>query len=150
MIKNLRMAVVFLLTAVAPAAAIASSPISGRWYSEGVEHDAYFQFFDEYHDDGTFTLEGREIRGCKPGRPWTESGEWTYANGVLLKWTKIVAGRAVPDTEEYHDKFVVAVGDGDHQQWLDAKTKVTWSVSHVSPEFRFPVPAPCATTRLPQ
>lgn len=138
--------VALVLLATTPAVAETSAPVSGRWYSEGIEKGGYFQFIDSIHDDGAFTLEAREIRGCKPGPPWTEAGTWTYSGDSIHKVTKVVAGDSVPDTDEYHDTFAVTVLDKDRQSWVDAKTKIAWNLTRVSPDFSFPIPKPCATS----
>lgn len=135
-----------LLFALAPVAAAPASELAGRWYTEGVEHDLYAQVIEERRTDGSFTIEIRVMTACEVARGWKESGAWDEAGGALLKWTRSVAGRTVPDTDYYHDQFTVNAIDGDHMTVLDTKTRITWSLTRVPREFTFPPPAPCVNS----
>jgi hypothetical protein len=143
----LRQALMLLLVFfAAPAAGAPLGELVGRWYTEGVEHEVYAQVIEERWADGTFTVEIRVMTACEAARGWKESGAWDVADGALLKWTLTVAGRAVPDTDYYHDRFALGAGDADHLTILDAKTRITWPLTRVSREFTFPAPSPCVNS----
>lgn len=135
-----------LCFALAPAAGAPASDLVGRWYTEGVEHDVYTQMIEDRRADRSFTVEIRVVTACEVARGWKESGAWDLAGAALLKWTRNVAGRAVPDTDYYHDRFALGTVDGDHMTMLDAKTRITWSLTRVPREFTFPPPTPCVNS----
>ncbi len=101
---------------------------------------------EDRRPDGSFTVEIRVVTTCEAARGWKESGAWDAAGGTLLKWTRIVAGRTVPDTDYYHDRFALDAIDTDHMTVLDAKTQITWSLTRVPREFTFPSPSPCVNS----
>ncbi|HUH84572.1 MAG TPA: hypothetical protein VLX85_08165 [Stellaceae bacterium] len=135
-----------LVLAVAPATGAPSADLVGRWYTEGVEGGLFSQMIEDRRADGSFTFEIRVETACEAARGWKESGAWDVAGATLRKWTRDVAGRAVPDTDYYHDRFALQAVDADHMTILDAKTRITWSLTRVRREFTFPPPAPCVNS----
>ena len=132
-----------LFLAAASAVGAPAPDLVGRWYTEGVEHGVYAQMIEDRRADGSFTVEIRVMTACEVTRGWQESGAWDVAGGALLKWTRSVGGQAVPNSDYYHDRFAFSAIDGDHMTVLDAKTRITWSLTRVPREFAFPPPSPC-------
>jgi hypothetical protein len=132
-----------VLLGTATAMAAPSEQLVGRWYSEGVENGTYLQLVDDRRTDGTFTLVLRTRLSCETARSWQEAGSWDYATGTLTKWTRTVGNRAVPDSDDFHDRFSVTPTDDDHVKLLDAKTEISWSLMRVPSEFSFPAPPHC-------
>jgi hypothetical protein len=129
--------------AALPAFGGSAEDIAGRWYSDAVENGVYAQLIEDRRQDGTFAVEIRARLTCEMAREWRETGSWTYADGILSKWTRTVGDHPVADEERYHDSFAVTPVDGDHMRLFDQKTEITWAATRVAPDFRFPPPGRC-------
>ena len=130
-----------LAAAIAGTAAgsLADDRAVGHWFAEGVENHQHEQFILDRLADGTFSMTGRIVEGCKTGPVWVEIGTWTLEGDLLRTNTTSVGGTP----SHYHDKFVVKALPGGRTSMLDLGTNVTWILVPVPMTFVLPPPQGC-------
>jgi len=134
-----------LMLGAAPAYGAADSPLTGRWFAEGVEGGAHLQVFLTLETPGTYLKEIRVIdSNCGVAGDAKETGSWTFQRGNLATISETVDGKPVTgSTADTHDLFRVDRVDDEHINLFDTETKLNWGLMKVTPVYPFPVARGC-------
>ena len=133
-----------LILAALPAYA-ADESVTGRWFSEGFEHNEHLQVFFELQTAGTYVKEIRVIdSNCGIDGQAKETGKWSFQRGNLATVSEAVDGKPVTGSPaDTHDLFRVERVDDEHINLYDTETKLTWGLMRVTPDYAFPVARGC-------
>ena len=114
-----------LILAAAGSAAAAPAPaptLVGNWYGIGEPDDPNIFYIDSYHADGSFNSEYRKCEKGKLVFQQTQSGKWTYRNGLLTMNATMLNGQP---------------GQFDHSYKIESLTAIEFRARMIGRDFLF-------------
>ena len=99
--------------------------LAGRWYGEDPQPGpgAVTKRLTHRNADGTYTVVFRRYIGNQMVGQQTESGRWSFSNGMYVTLTQVMQGTAAdPADRHFHDIYIVESFEGDEMTYRHVAT----------------------------